>query len=338
MNGVARGEGKAFDAASAASNPPLSSRIDRGRHPAVYHCVVTHKALVAAAVAAYIVLSACTTNSDEGRATAPRATATPTPSPSATVGAAANSTVEPTATVVAPTATVVAPTAAVGPATATVFDVSVEVWRYSVPEGEVLRTLTYGDVVEIDARRDGMVRLVDGGWIVWLFTELSVNPLDLPEVRVVAHDPSTRTGVPTVDAVLDAWFAADGAAVLELAVSRELGCVAAVREPGQFACPDGAAPGTSFEVFSLAGCETPFSKGDVARFSEALSEEGDALYAVFERDDLTMIVLTDDTLAIALSLNRDGLIEYIETGCNLGPPEFLVDGATEFILAPPLAP
>ena len=122
---------------------------------------------------------------------------------------------------------------------------------------------------------------------------------------------------------------------MERAAFRELECVER-GDTGSFLCPSGVEVGTVLPVFTFVGCHgDPFTRDEAEQVIDGWGRDELALYAVYEQAAGTAIVLTRNGAAFTLSLNGDGLLEYVDFGCGLVPPELQVRGVTEFILAPP---
>lgn len=273
-----------------------------------------------------VVLLACVGDGDDPTLT-PASTTEPSESPSATASASATATA---------TAEVTATPG--GPVIATIRASEWQVWPDVVFTDQPLETLKVGDQVEVDQRRFHWVRLVRGGWMPTDSTSVGLSaPFEsLPEFETPRHPPGTLTGLPAVDAVIEAALAADGAALAELAVFHEVECKRGVGDTGDFFCPDGVETGTVVEVFSFVGCHgNPMTREETVTAIDRWARDELGLYAVYEQVTGIAILMTADGAAFTLSLNSDRMLEYVSFGCGLTPPELAVTDVTDFILAPP---
>lgn len=281
---------------------------------------------LAMVVAALVFGVACSSSDD------PDTTSTPTAVPTRKASASATPSVVPAVTVTAE------PTAPLVPS-ATILVSELHVWPNPLFDGEVIATLTRGDVVELDLRRFGWVRLVQGGWISPHSTsvELSVSSDSLPEFVTPWHPDDTRTGVPSVDRVIEAVVEGDAKALVALAELRETACVGVGGDTGDLPCKDGVEVGTKFRTFGFVSChgQQQIEEGLEEAFTRLLAEPF-ALYAVFADDvGYDLVFIAEDGAAVEMPLNSEGLIRYMFFGCGARPPELVVAGVAEFLLAPP---
>ena len=190
----------------------------------------------------------------------PFVTATPPPpSPSMTPTPLVTATPSPSASRTA-TSTTATPTQAI---TVQVLADAVPVHVGANARTHVIGTLARGDVAEVlgfdKFRVDGFVGLAGIGWVRYdpSSIELSAPPKEVPHyfghILDPAHLPGTRTGVATVDRVLDLLDDGDAAGLIALAPASPVPCV----QPGQFdgpVCPDGTEPGTPVDAFTSLTC------------------------------------------------------------------------------------
>ena len=212
------------------------------------------------AVLAFL-LAACVGGSgSQPAATAtPAVDAPPAASPTPTPGTAT-----PPPAVLDPTASpVVAPPT---PTIATARVVADRVPVYVVPHGDypVLGFLDSGDEVPIfsrvvsGSRDEDWIGIPGVGWIKHSLdtVDLNVDPDSLerlPLQTAPLHDASVRTGVPRVDAIIEAALSGDATSVAGLFRFTTFACVerrVGGGSPPQ--CPDGVAEGTPVEAFSVS--------------------------------------------------------------------------------------
>jgi hypothetical protein len=160
----------------------------------------------------------------------------------------------------------------------------------------------------------------------------------MPAAYVVApqgssFNPSLRSSVPMIDALLDAIRDGDEQAVRRL-VDWQLVACAAPGQIGSLPCAPNVALGTRQEVIPWNACEGAYVGAN--ELIEALS--GWALYAV--ADPMTAVIVAPDRLndsasfrrSARLSLGEDGL-DVIEEGCFVrAPGEHLME--TRYLLEP----
>jgi hypothetical protein len=160
-------------------------------------------------------------------------------------------------------------------------------------------------------------------------------------------DAARRSGIPLVDAILDAARAGDEAAMARLIQYTPVAC----SEPGQIGtlpCPPGTAAGTAVDALPISACE-----GGYAFPAEAARQLVDVarapLYAVMaprppERQAGTP-ALTDSSAGVvllasrgrgaaALSIGAQG-VTNVRRGCSVLHPEWLVGNDQPAFLLPP---
>ena len=213
----------------------------------------------------------------------------------------------------------------------------------------VIGTLARGDVAEVlgfdKFRVDGFVGLAGIGWVRYdpSLIELSAPPKEVPNyfghILDPAHLPGTRTGVATVDRVLDLLDDGDAAGLIALAPASPVPCV----QPGQFdgpVCPDGTEPGTPVDAFTSLTCHgehDPTAEraiGALVRGNPSPVEVF-AVYALSSDDRLGfeetefLIVLSS---AGAAAVDAEGLIAFTLRSC--GPETLLPSSESTFLLPP----
>ena len=155
--------------------------------------------------------------------------------------------------------------------------------------GSIVLLLTRdGAALTVPLTADGRMRYVDAGcgqrppeWVAGRATGFILPPLEVPASRL--YGPETRTGIPLVDALLDART--DPAARPPVALSEAPCTTQTAGRPGEPPCPDGVAAGTIIEVFATATCEPSFLfdlETAEAQVDRALGRDGLRLYAVAE--------------------------------------------------------
>ena len=165
--------------------------------------------------------------------------------------------------------------------------------------------------------------------------ELSFALEELPEIRVATHAPRVGPGVPAIDVVIEAAIVADTAALMAHSAFGDIACAESTTDAGPFLCPDGVPAGTSFPVLNFVSCHgNPSTMEQAEEQFDLWARDEIALYAVYEADTRTNILLTRNGAAFVVALTVDGLIAYIDAGCGPRPPELLVADVTDFILAP----
>jgi hypothetical protein len=160
-----------------------------------------------------------------------------------------------------------------------------------------------------------------------------------------------RTGVPEIDAILEAWENGDIDALVALALLQEQECVTVLEGlGGPPECPDGVPPGTVVEVFQAAACEGywvyPDGIADVlAGFIEGFEGDPYFLYAAWRSEGtehepagyrllFARTVTEFDTFSPQVFLDEDGKIFLYASGCNPAPVQVPI--GADFIVEPRL--
>jgi hypothetical protein len=158
-----------------------------------------------------------------------------------------------------------------------------------------------------------------------------------------------RTGVPEIDAILEAWENGDIDTLVALALLQEQECVDVVEGlGGPPECPEGVDEGTTLDVFPAAACEgywaTPESLPALFQsFVDGFDGEPYFLYAAWRADAtehtpagwrvlFARTLEGYDPFAPQLVLNEDGEISTYWGGCN--PATIQVPTDADFVLEP----
>jgi DNA-binding CsgD family transcriptional regulator len=160
-----------------------------------------------------------------------------------------------------------------------------------------------------------------------------------PEGGLAGLAPGRRSGIPIIDAILDAAQAQDVTAMAGLIEYQTVAC----SEPGQIGslpCPPGAAPGTPLDALPSSACEGGYVLPNDAPAS--LIETASApLYAVVETQlsgvpAYEVVVATPEGGGVALAIGERG-VTSVSRGCFAGSPDWLLQGYGQpsFLLPPP---
>ncbi|MDA1062484.1 MAG: hypothetical protein O2895_06220 [Chloroflexi bacterium] len=184
-------------------------------------------------------------------------------------------TATPTAPPVLPT-----PVAVTGPVTARVLATELQVYADADADSFVVGRLPEGAEVTVIGRygRREWLAIADAGWVPYdgaaleLGVELgAIGPPPTDErgaytvVSGPPHPAATRTGVPAVDAVIEAMHAHDEDAMVALLAFQELPCVAEqAYGGGPPGCRAGDAVGTVYSVLPYASSESAWLNPDQA--------------------------------------------------------------------------
>jgi hypothetical protein len=159
-------------------------------------------------------------------------------------------------------------------------------------------------------------------------------------------DAARRSGIPVIDAILDAAAASDATRMSGLIAYRPVPC----SDPGQIGtlpCPPGVANGTPIDAISISSCEGGYATREEA--PQALIEIARRpLYAVVEAGTPSnpgvpapdssvglLLLASPDRGAIALSVGPSG-VTSVRSGCFVKQPERLIGTSTpDFLLPPP---
>jgi hypothetical protein len=172
-------------------------------------------------------------------------------------------------------------------------------------------------------------------------------------------DRTRRSGIPAIDAVLDAIYAEDEATLATLIDYQRVECSLEIGPGAPPACPPGTSPGTLVEAIR-AGCHGDYAPPDSApaRLLGMLSDT--ALYAVVAPDPqppaagaaaVGVVILARQnepdpaqgphaiprTFGIAaLTIAETGITDVRPSGCGLtGPMRFVHSAYPDFLLPPP---
>ncbi len=156
-----------------------------------------------------------------------------------------------------------------------------------------------------------------------------------------------RTGVPAIDAILEAWEKGDIEALAALALLQDRECTTDVNGlGGPPQCPDGVADGSTVQVFQAARCEGywAFEEGVPTLFQSfvegadgeeyylfaAWHDDGDEFMPAGYRISFGRTIAQYDLFSPLVVLNEDGRIAAYYGGCG---PATAPEGA-DFVLEP----
>ncbi|HLG12353.1 MAG TPA: hypothetical protein VI876_11405, partial [Dehalococcoidia bacterium] len=166
-----------------------------------------------------------------------------------------------------------------------------------------------------------------------------IPPLDPTLER---FDSSRRSGVPIVDAVLDALQSSDPAPFDGLIDFHPVACGSRPQIGGPPPCPPGVAEGTPIPAISYGACEGGFLTSADSLTRKNIGEDFE-VYAVVERPRTTagsppawsVILSRSGSGSLAISVGSDG-ITSLHRGCGAFHPEWLTDQQSpDFLLPPP---
>jgi len=171
-----------------------------------------------------------------------------------------------------------------------------------------------------------------------------------PAGGVAGLQPGRRSGIPVVDAVLDAAGRGDAEALERLAVFGQTACGPEFAPP----CPPGSPAGTPVQAFPVSACHGGYSLPGEAGRNLAQSLAGSRLYAVVEQGkqapplpdqpeaNLGVALLVPPsppgqtlTVSQALLFSDKGVVA-MRGSCGPWHPEWLAGSVeTSFLLPPP---
>ena len=216
-------------------------------------------------------------------------------------------------------------------------------------DAAVIGQVNTGDRFDIGGRS------VEGDWVMipgtgWVFrnpewirlnvslTDIDVSaPFDFFDPNLL-HGPDVRTGVPSIDAVIDAVVGGDREAMFELLVVSEVACLAQPEHgDGSVACPEGVAEGTVLAAVNLGfGCDvsllllrdaTPSSLD--LWFAHGREEAGSLrLYAAGrlpDSEDYVVVFALDDGFGSRATVSAESGVLSVGLGCGpTAPPDMFL--------------
>jgi hypothetical protein len=167
-----------------------------------------------------------------------------------------------------------------------------------------------------------------------------------PAGGLAGLDPARRSGIPAIDAILDAAQAGDTTRLADLISYQPVKC----SDPGQIGtlpCPAGVANGTALPAISISSCEGGYATPEEAP-QQLVEMARRPLYAVVEATapavagvlqpdaSVGLVLLASPSQgAVALTVGKGG-VTSVRTGCFVRQPEQLIGTATpDFLLTPP---
>ena len=147
---------------------------------------------------------------------------------------------------------------------------------------------TFEGSADLTAKASYELHAVDLSWGSW--TGCTSYPLKIEvqtdegvptatDTSIRVHEPSTRTGIPSVDIVLDAVIAGDQAAINKLIRFNVSACTDVMGLGGPPKCREGEPGGTQVEVLPFLGPEGHFLRRD--DIGDWLGLDVNGLYAVY---------------------------------------------------------
>jgi DNA-binding CsgD family transcriptional regulator len=163
-----------------------------------------------------------------------------------------------------------------------------------------------------------------------------------PETGVAIDNPTRRSGIPAVDAVIDALQSGDEATIAALIQYGKVPCAAFTGLGSPPKCPDGVAPGTPVDALER-GCEGSYFVPPTASAQLIRFIGNSSLYALVERPPATpggppvlALTLAKPQGSASTLLIQDGRITRVETSCPApAGPIWAVRGTPDFLLSPP---
>lgn len=167
--------------------------------------------------------------------------------------------------------------------------------------------------------------------------------IETPTATATAEVDSRRTGIPELDAVLDAVRSHDPAAVRPFIGFETVACIGPT--PGSLGalfCEDGEAPGTAIEALGVAQCEGHYLRADdMDQALQSMTDPTVELYAVARTENgyravFSRLVGPDLGTALGYALQIEGgSVTFVNFGCGESAEE-LVDGVSpeDFALPP----
>jgi len=200
--------------------------------------------------------------------------------------------------------------------------------------------LTY----ELEGRDAGLALLVGDDSIVGIDNDCGYPPDRMAELHhfgeVILGPAATRTGIPEVDAVIDALLTQDAATLRSLVQLRPVECIApGPAELGALFCEEGETPGTAIDVLPAASCENHYTRAGeldvLLQFSPSTR-----LYAVYRAGEEYRVVVSqqavEDGPLFGVTVGVEaGRITYVDFGCGQTPAQ-IVQNVEEsgFLIAP----
>jgi len=206
-------------------------------------------------------------------------------------------------------------------------------------------------ILEMQGRIVGLITSEQGCWpqAMYPIARYVVPP---PEKGLAGLDPARRSGIPRIDAVLDAAQARDAAAMDALIDYTREPCGDPSDAPpgaGPPSCPSGAAAGTPVEILPVVVCHGGHATRERAP-SEVIQwiiglERPAGLYAVVEASSdpvaaspgrtFVAVIGSESGPVVALSVGERG-VTRIAASCGPAHPEaFIGGGAPSYLLPPP---
>lgn len=202
--------------------------------------------------------------------------------------------------------------------------------------------LTY----EQEDRLAGLALLVADDGIVGIDDDCGFPPDEMAEFEQFGEvilgpaAPSTRTGIPEVDAVIDAVLAQDAGTLRSLVQLRPVECIdPGPAELGALFCEEGETPGTAVDVLPAASCENHYTRAEeldvLLQFSPSTR-----LYAVYRAGEEYRVVVSqqavEDGPLFGVTVGVEaGRITYIDFGCGQTPAQIVQNVAdSSFLIAP----
>lgn len=145
-----------------------------------------------------------------------------------------------------------------------------------------------------------------------------------------------RSGIPDVDAVIDAMLSGDDQQQRSLVAFQSMACTATAVGIGPFYCGEGEPDGTVSDVIPAVYCEGSFIRKDQFGFSDPTF----SVYAIYDNGDSRHIILSRITapqgrdLGLDLTLQR-GRIVLMTFGCGDSPADMVRNAAPANFLLPP---
>lgn len=183
--------------------------------------------------------------------------------------------------------------------------------------------------------------------------EPTPEPTAQPAPSGPGHPSGTRTGVPAIDAFLDALEDGDVGSMGDLLLYRPIPCVAPETAEYSVACPDGVEEGTPVSAFVHSGCHGTWASEQMREsFAKSLTELPIAVHSVYstpdhrypteidppDRDVALLTVNTEQEWYSVFWFNDAGDITDISLGCGHDLPNAInvwgLKGAPVLFTAP----
>lgn len=193
----------------------------------------------------------------------------------------------------------------------------------------------------------GLALLLGGDGIVGIDGDCGYPPDEMAELHHFGDAilgpgllSSTRTGIPEVDAVIDAVLARDAGTLRSLVQLRPVECInPGPAELGALFCEDGEREGDAIDVLPAASCENHYTRADeldvLLQFSPSTR-----LYAVYRAGEEYRVVVSqravEDGPLFGVTVGVEtGRITYIDFGCGQTPAQIVQNVAqSDFLIAP----